>query len=542
MRDRLTAGIRRGTAAFGSFTVGQKTVTVVAVLALAIGGYFFSTWATTPTYAPLFSNLSATDASAIVDKLTADGTSYKLAAGGNTIMVPKDEVYDLRIKLSGAGLPTSGEGGYSLLDKQNVMTSEFMQQVGYRRAMEGELAKTIKSIDGVKAATVHLAVPQKDVFTDDQQKPTASVLVATAPGKSLRGDQIQAVVHLVASSVEGLDPANVTLVGADGKVLSSGDASGASDERTNATHDYENRLNGSLQRMLDQVLGAGNAVVNVTADLDFDNTETKTQKYVSDPSTPPLAETTKTEKYRGGTGGAAAGTVLGPDNIQVPTNPSGAAGGGDYENSTSTRNNAVGVVTETRKSAPGAVRKLSVAVMLNSNSVKGANEAQLQQLISSAVGLDGQRGDTIAVTAVAFDKSAAAANAKELADAEKADQNTQLYSMIKTGAAVLGVLVLIALALLGGRRRNKRLSNLLQAELEKFDEEQQASLSAANNTATAAIEAGNPAVAALPASPEEPDEESVLREQRQREIAAIVQKQPEEVAALLRGWLADRRG
>src|SRR4051794_21848518 len=117
MRDRLTAGLRRGTAAFGSFTAGQKTVTVVAVVALAIGGYFFSTWATTPTYAPLFSNLSATDASAIVDKLTADGTAYKLAAGGNTIMVPKDDVYDLRIKLSGAGLPTSGEGGYSLLDK-----------------------------------------------------------------------------------------------------------------------------------------------------------------------------------------------------------------------------------------------------------------------------------------------------------------------------------------------------------------------------------------------------------------------------------------
>src|SRR3954467_10814619 len=115
MRERVTATLRRIVATFGAFTPGQKAVTIFAVIALAIGGYFFSTWATTPTYAPLFSNLSPTDASAIVDKLAADGTSYKLAAGGNTIMVPKDSVYDLRIKMSGAGLPTSGEGGYSLL-------------------------------------------------------------------------------------------------------------------------------------------------------------------------------------------------------------------------------------------------------------------------------------------------------------------------------------------------------------------------------------------------------------------------------------------
>jgi flagellar M-ring protein FliF len=466
-----------------------------------------------------------------VDKLSADGTTYELSGGGTTIMVPQDQVYALRLKMSGQGLPAGGDTGYSLLDKQNVMTSEFMQQVGYRRAMEGELANTIKSIDGVKAATVHLAIPQKDVFTDDKKEPTASVLVATAPGKSLQGEQVQAVVHLVASSVEGLDPANVTVVGADGTVLSSAadmaGSSAAGDQRTRATHDYEQRLGSSLQEMLDQVVGPGNAVVQITADLDFDATETKTQTYTADPATPPLAQTTKTETYSGN--GNTVGGVLGPDNIAVPTT-GGSAGSGGYQQTTDSRTNAVGMVTETRKAAPGAVRKLSVAVLLNSDNMKNANETQLQQLVSSAVGLNGQRGDTIAVTSMGFDKTTAEATAKELADAEKADKQNQMFSMAKTGATVGGVLLLVMMALLGSRRRNKKLQKMLKAEMARFDEEQ----AALGEGRGAALESGL-AAAALEAAENDP------RSEQAKEIASIVEQQPDEVALLLRGWLADRR-
>jgi flagellar M-ring protein FliF len=547
MRDRITAAASRAVSTFKSFSAGQKAVTIVAVLALAIGGYFFSTWASTPTYAPLFSNLATEDAAAIVEKLTAAGTPYKLTGGGTTIMVPQDKVYDLRLQMSGEGLPAGGDTGYSLLDKQNVMTSEFMQQVGYRRAMEGELAKTIKSIDGVKAATVHLAIPQKDVFTDDQKKPTASVLVATSPTKTLRADQVQAVVNLVASSVEGMEPSSVTVVGADGTVLSTGNGDAATggsavtDQRTRSTREYEQRLGTSLQRMLDQVVGAGNAVVQITADLDFDATETKTQKYVADKNVPPLAETTKTEKYSNGASSPTAG-VLGPDNIQVP----GGTTGGAYENSTETRNNAVGVVTEVRKSAPGAVRRLSVAVMLNEG-VKGADDAQMRQLISSAVGLDSGRGDSIAVSTLAFDKSVAEATAKELAEAEKAEKTEELYSMIKTGAAVAGVVLLVMMAFISGRRRNKKLQKMLKAEVARFSGEQ-AELAATRTPAlagagTGGAIGGNAAAGELEAAPTATiDEEAKARADRQKEVAAMVEQQPEEVATLLRSWLADRRG
>src|SRR5690242_5168193 len=201
MRDRVLQVVKRVTGTFGAFTPGQKAVTIFAVIGLVAGGMLFAKWASKPTYAPLFSNLSSTDASAIVDKLNSGGTPYQLANGGGTIMVPQSQVYDLRLKMSGQGLPSQSDTGYSLLDKQGLTTSDFMQNVDYQRALEGELGKTIKSIDGVQGATVHLALPQKDVFATDTQKPTASVLVTTALGRTLSSDQVQSIVHLVAASV-----------------------------------------------------------------------------------------------------------------------------------------------------------------------------------------------------------------------------------------------------------------------------------------------------------------------------------------------------
>src|SRR3954454_18002165 len=462
MRERVTATLRRIVATFGAFTPGQKAVTIFAVIALAVGGYFFSTWASTPTYAPLFSNLSSTDASAIVDKLAADGTQYELANSGATIMVPQDQVYALRLKMSGAGLPanTDSAAGYSLLDKQSTMTSDSMQQKNIQRALEGELANTIKSIDGVQSASVHLAIPTKDVFTEDTAKPTASVLIGTSATKKLSTQQVQAVTHLVASSVEGMDAANVSIVGSDGKLLSdTSDGTGSGDTRTQQTQTFEQRMGASLEAMLDQVVGDGHASVKVTADLDYDQTETKTQKYVAEPSAPALAESKKVETYGTGTGNTGTG-VLGPDNIQVPT-AAASAGTGGYQNYSETKINAVGMVTETRKAAPGAVRKLSVAVLLDSKAAAGANEAQLQQLVSSAVGLDATRGDSIAVTALPFDTSAADKTKSDLAAGDKADQQAQLYSYIKNGAIAGGIALLLLIAMFRGRRRNRKLRKLI---------------------------------------------------------------------------------
>src|ERR1700754_728359 len=193
MTDRLPAPVRRITDAFRSFTPGQKAVTIFAVLALVIGGYFFATWAAKPSYSILFNNLSTKDASAIVDSLDKSGTKYELANGGATILVPQDQVNTLRLSLSGEGLPGDSDTGYALLDQQGITTSDFMQHTNYQRALEGELANTIKSIDGVEAVTVHLVMPQTDFSSNDQTKPPASVLVAPSPNKPLTTGQVQAI-------------------------------------------------------------------------------------------------------------------------------------------------------------------------------------------------------------------------------------------------------------------------------------------------------------------------------------------------------------
>lgn len=540
MRDRVLGKFRQGASAFGTFTAGQKAITIVAILGLAIGGYFFATWASAPTYAPLYSNLSGTDASAIVDKLAADGTPYQITDGGGTIMVPRDQVYAERIKMSGAGLPAQSEAGYALLDKQDTMTSEFMQQVGYRRALEGELAKSIKSIDGVNSATVHLAIPKKDVFTDNQEKTTASVLVAMSPTKKLSGEQAQAIVHLVSSSVEGLDPEQVTVVGSNGAVLSAvGQASAAgSDVRSRETQDFESRMNTSLQRMLDQALGPNHAVVQVTADLDFDSTETKTQRYVADPNTPPLSESRKEESYTGN--GTTTGGVLGPDNIQVP---GGAGGGaGEYNQTNETKNNAVGMVTETRKAAPGAVRKLAVAVLLDDAVVAGGDVGRLQELLTSAAGLDTARGDTIAVTPMKFDGTTAKQIEKDLAEAKKAEADERLKSWIETGAVVAGVLLLLLFALISGLRRNKKKKLRLTAEERRKLAEMQAAVEEAERRAALEQVTKEQAAAAALAAPTAAETKFAEIESRKREVVSLIERQPDEVAQLLRGWLADRRG
>ena len=212
--------LERGRAVLADFTAGQKTVTALVVVGLIVGAYLFSGWASKPSYTPLFSNLAASDASAITDKLTAAKEPYKLADGGSTILVPQKDVYQLRLDMAKANLPTGGVSGYSLLDKGGITTSQFQQNVEYQQALEGELTKTIEAIDGVNAAVVHVVLPSNDVFTDDSSKPTASVLVTTDPSKPLGASQVQAIVHLVASSVEGLDPNNVTVADSQGDILS----------------------------------------------------------------------------------------------------------------------------------------------------------------------------------------------------------------------------------------------------------------------------------------------------------------------------------
>src|SRR5918998_4531388 len=290
MKSALAGTMERARSTFSTISLGQKVVIGLLLGGLLLGGFIFFRWITAPTQAPLFSNLASTDASAIVEELNAAGVAYELTDGGGTILVAKDRVYDLRLQMSGQGLPAGQDTGYALLDEQGITTSEFQQQVTYQRALEGELSKTLEALDGVNSAVVHVALPEDEVFVTEQSEPTASVLLDLAAGTSLSGEQIMAVTNLVSSTVQDMEPDQVTVTDSTGQVLSAagtGVTAAAGDARSQVELDYEARLKGNAQQILDRVLGPGNAEVSVRADVDLDQRQATSETHSYTEGTPP---------------------------------------------------------------------------------------------------------------------------------------------------------------------------------------------------------------------------------------------------------------
>ncbi|GAA1540776.1 flagellar basal-body MS-ring/collar protein FliF [Nocardioides humi] len=528
MQHRLTQYLTRVRDTFAGFTAGQKAVAVIGTAALLIAVLMVFRWVSTPSYAPLYSNLSGADASAVIEELDAQGVSYKITGGGGTIMVPRSNVYSTRITLSGKGLPASGDGGYSLLDKQSLSTSESQEQTNFKRAMEGELSKTVEAIHGVDKAVVHLAIPKKQVFTDEQYPPTASVLIATERGSSLDEEQVQAIVHLVASSIDGLDPKRVTVTDASGKLLtgdSTDGGSGAASARTKQVKAFQDSMQAEIQSVLDRVLGPGNSTTTVTADLDFDKSVTDSRRYEAEEGTPPLSESTSNETYTGpaGAGTDGAGGTVGPDGQMDPATT--GTGDSSYKNTSKTRDNAVGETVEHREKAPGSVNSLHIGVVLDATAAAAVQPQVVKDLISSAVGIKADRGDTIDVSTMAFDRSAEEAAAAELQAARDADAAARRNSLLRNIGIAGGIALMVLLAWLQARRRAAARDEARAYLVEQLRGD------AASRTAQ--LEA--PALAALESS--EQDEEESMRD----ELIALVDRQPDDVAALLRGWLVEPR-
>jgi flagellar M-ring protein FliF len=525
MPAALAGPLARIRSVLSTISLGQKVVIGLLAVGLLLGGFFFYNWITAPTLSPLFSNLASTDASAIVDELNAEGVSYQLADGGSTIMVPNDQVYNLRLTMSGKGLPAGQDTGYSLLDQQGITTSEFQQQVTYQRAVEGELAKTLEAIKGVNTAVVHIALPKDQVFVADQGKPTASVLLDLGAGTQLSGEQISAVTNLVSSSIEGMDPKDVTVADSDGQVLSAAGqvSAAAGDQRSAMETDYEDRLAANAQKILDQVLGPNHAVVSVRADLDLSQRQSTSESYSYNQGTPPISSSQSTETYSG-TGGAVGG-VLGPEN----TGTASGSGNSAYNKSDTTDNNAVDKTTTTTQDAPGSIKRLTVSVVMDGTVAGNLNQQQVQSLIGNAVGLDTARGDAITVAAMPFDTSAAQQAKAEVEAAKKAEQQAQMWSLVKTGGIALGILLLILIVWLRSRRRGEveeeyeplELSDDMLAELERL---RVSSTRDEPVVDTAALEL-----------------EAAERQRVRSEISTMVAEKPDEVAAMLRGWLSESK-
>ncbi|HTW09115.1 MAG TPA: flagellar basal-body MS-ring/collar protein FliF [Acidimicrobiales bacterium] len=566
------------------FSSGQKAVLGVAVLAVLVGGYLFMSWAGKPSYVPLFSNLSSSDAAAITQKLSANKVPYELAEGGEQVLVPETDVNQQRLDMAAAGLPSTGSQGYSLLDTAGVTTSEFQQQVEYQQAVSDELEQTIESITGVQSAEVSVVIPQQSLFATTNDQPSASVLVSLQPGASLTAEQVQAIVHLVASSIEDLSPGQVTVVDQNGDVLSapgtdSGEvAAGTMDQQ--ATQTYEQNLDDSLQDMLATVLGPGNAVVQTNAQLDFDQTQISSQIYNPNNQAPiAVSQATSKESYTGSNASQLASGVLGATTLPVSSSPSGASASPPVTTAANTANvaaapskttktgtktgtrsgspggattttaagtgagattttapsytsvgesqqNVVSEVTKTVNSAPGALERLTIAVAVN-DSVKGVSSAEITKLVSEAAGLETARGDSIQVAFVPFDNTAAKQQQAQLKAAASASSKAAMMGEVRD---VLVVLVVLGLLLFALRRITKttRVPLALPAGYQPLELE--AGAYQGDSDATMALPVASHDGAGYPLAPA-----AVHAEVSQ--IGQMIEQEPDRIAEMLRAWL-----
>jgi flagellar M-ring protein FliF len=432
------------------FTVAQRAIAIIGIAVLLLGGIALANFAGKPTYGVLYSNISDTEASAVTAQLDKDKVQYQLQGTG-TILVPQASVDQERLATS--SLLSSGAGGYSLLDNMGVTASEFQQNVTYKRAIEGELAKTIEAIDGVSSASVQLAIPQQTVFTDDKQDPTASVFVNVS--QPLGTDQVNAIVHLVAAAYPGLTTENVSVVDQKGDTLSSV-GTGTIGSGSTASADYEATTKASVQAMLDKVLGPGNAVVTVAADVSA-SSGTKSSETYSAANAPALQESSTVDGTgTTGTSGTSTGAsgVLGNDTTDSSTTGTGSTSGtgtsstsGSGTVTSSVKNNAVNKTTTNETIVPGTLNRQTIAVALNAKASGAISASQLQQMVSNAAGVNTSRGDTVSVTTVAFSNTAAKSAAAALAQSQKTQSADQMTGIITTAIKVVGGIVLLVILL-----------------------------------------------------------------------------------------------
>jgi flagellar M-ring protein FliF len=526
----------------------QRIALGAAVITVIAGGLILSRSAATVAMAPLYTDLSAADASSVVDALQGQGVAYDLTDAGRTVLVPKDQVYDLRVSMAGQGLPTSNEG-YALLDDQGITTSEFRQRIDYQRALEGELAKTLMALEGVQSASVHLALPDDSVFIDQPATPTASVLVAGKGLDGINSSEVESIVHLVASSVKDMKPADVTVIDANGSVLSAGGGAAggagvAGSDRAKQVADYENRMSASILALLTKMTGPNKVAVKVTASLDLDQTQLTSENFEqigadggvdADGTGQVVAEKTVTERYGAGAAGSAdnATGVLGPDGAVVDdTGLITGTATGDYAKEQSDTKYALDRTVEQTVIVPGKVTQLNVAVLVDEEAITDEQKVQIEEMVATAAGTLESRGDIVTVTRMPFDTEASTEADEMIAATEAAQSKAQMMGMIRTVA----ILLVIVIALFLGYRsaKNARRVTTVPIQIGEITAAPRASLIAAATQAMP-VDAYEP----VPMNLNRPPDKDEIAMQ---ELTMMADRKPQEVADVLRTWLAENKG
>jgi flagellar M-ring protein FliF len=404
--------VLQGLVAFLKGLGAARLMAMVAVTAALIGFFAFVIMrVTTPQMTTLFTDLSTEDSSGIIKDLERQAIPFELRNEGAVIMVPKDKVTRLRMKLAEGGLPKGGGVGYEIFDKSDALgTTSFVQNINHLRALEGELARTIRAIDRIQAARVHLVLPERPLFSRETPEPSASIVVRVRG--SLEPQQIRAIRHVVASAVNGLKPQRVSIVDEAGQLLADGakgDADNAiGDERRAA---FEKRMRNQVEAIISSVVGAGRARVQLSADFDYNKITQTSDKY--DPEGRVLRSSQTREESSATAENGGQVTV----NNELPGNANrdGAAVARDQsKKSEETNNYEISRTTKTEVTEVGRVNRISVAVLVDGSYAKNEKGEQVYQerskeqldriatLVRSAIGFDQKRGDQVEVVNLKF--------------------------------------------------------------------------------------------------------------------------------------------
>lgn len=558
LQSMLPQPLQRLTSTQQAIVAAGAVGTIVALVALAV-------WAQRPEYAPLYTGLSPEDAGAVTSRLRDAKTPYELTDGGSTILVARNQVYDTRLTMASQGLPTGGRVGFEIFDKTNFGVPEFVQQLNFQRALEGELERTIGQIAGVDKATVHLVMPKTELFSEQQRETTASVTLKLTPNTRMQPGQVAAIRHLVASSVAGLQPKKIVIADTGGNLLLDGapaeTSTSAINSQMDAKRSYERGVEQAVTAILTQTLGPEKAVVRANAIMNWDQVEANAETFSPGGAAPQPRSMQQTQESFSGQGLPPEGGIPGTTTNVPPvyTGVGGGQGPTDYSRQQVTTNFELSKVIEKRTPAPGALQRLSVAVMVP-DSVPDTQIQSLSSLVAAAAGIDTARGDTVSVAALPLDTSAKDA-------AEQATRDAQQHELEMTGLKIGGALLAILIFFLGmrfiaggvGRRGAVPVTTIVEPRAPG-----DTSMPALTGTEGAEGQLpgasqgeGGPALLpSLPPSMEEQkrveaerirqENEARMAEQRASQLAELqelAKTDPQRVAEVVQIWLADdRRG
>lgn len=397
----------------------QRITILVVAIAVGAGLYSLVAWKKEADFRPLFTGLSAEDASGIVQKLKESGAEYRLPEGGGAVLVPSARLAELRLTMASIGLPKSGRIGFELFDKVNLGATEFTEHVNYRRALEGELERTMMTLAEIETARVHLTFPKESVFLEAQQPAKASVLVRIKPGARLAPQNVAAINHLVASAVEGLSPDAVTLLDMNGNLLSRPRAASAMDSTAPSAaaldyrHQIETELIAKIGATLGPLLGQEKFRTGVSVECDFTGGELSEE--IFDPARSVMVTSQRTEDS---TGAAIANGV--PGTASTLPRPTSRPNGGNSKTARTTENIAYqSSRTVKRTNLPsGTLRKMSLAVLVDQDVTWERDKngykrvlvppppeklKVIRDLVAGITGFSAERGDLLVIETLPFE-------------------------------------------------------------------------------------------------------------------------------------------